>query len=99
VEGMHLTEFSRGFLSRLGIGTGEPSPETGIKASINANGEVALRLSMAADYGVHIPTLAEELQGRLTDKIARMTDFRTRSVRIEIVDVYVEADDDSLTAG
>ena len=88
VNGLHLTEFRRTFLSRLGIGNHE-TPETGIRAAINTAHEVSLTLSMSADYGVHIPTLAADLQRRLEEKIARMTDFHTRSVRIEILDVVI----------
>jgi uncharacterized alkaline shock family protein YloU len=89
VKGLHLTEFRRTFLNRLGIGNQAESPETGIRATINTAREVSLTLSMSADYGVHIPTLAADLQQRLEEKIARMTDFHTRSVRMEIVDVLV----------
>ena len=92
VQGLHLTEFKHGLLSRLGLSGPNTSPETGIKASINSRREVSLTLSMAADYGVHIPTLAEDLQARLADRIARMTDFDTRNVRIEIVDIYLDGD-------
>jgi uncharacterized alkaline shock family protein YloU len=53
---------------------------------------------MSAEYGVHIPTLAADLQSRLTEKIARTTDFHTRLVRIEIVDVVLPAEASELVA-
>ena len=86
VDGLHLTEAKRRLASRIGMNTSS-SPDGSIQAGLDRNHEVSLALWMTADYGVHIPTLAQDLRNRLTDKIARMTDFHTRSVRIEITDV------------
>jgi uncharacterized alkaline shock family protein YloU len=88
VQGLHLTKPPHGPFTRfMANGT---APSSGVKAALDRNQEVSLQLWMTADYGVHIPTLAEDLRRRLTDRIANMTDFRTRSVRIEITDVITD---------
>jgi uncharacterized alkaline shock family protein YloU len=86
VEGLHLTQARPRLFSRVGVNYSS-SPDGGIRAGLDRNHEVSLALWMTADYGVHIPTLAQDLRRRLTEKIERMTDFHTRSVRIEITDV------------
>jgi uncharacterized alkaline shock family protein YloU len=88
VEGLHLTDSSPGALGRFRV-NGNSSHEGGVTASLNAQHEVSLALTMTADYGVHIPTLAQDLRDRLGARIAKMTDFETRSVKIEVLDVLV----------
>jgi len=42
---------------------------------------------MTADYGQHIPTLAEALRRAVAKNLARMTDLEVREIRVRIVDV------------
>jgi uncharacterized alkaline shock family protein YloU len=88
VKGLHLTDSRAGGLGRLHL-NGHSSHEGGVTASLNGQQEVSLTLTMTADYGVHIPTLAQDLRDRLGERIANMTDFRTGKVKIEVLDVLV----------
>jgi uncharacterized alkaline shock family protein YloU len=88
VDGLHLTESRPSALSRFNV-NGHSSQEGGVTASLNGQHEVSLTLAMTADYGVHIPTVAQDLRERLGARIASMTDFHTISVKIEVLDVVV----------
>ncbi len=88
VDGLHLTDSRPGALSRFQL-NGHSSHEGGVTASLNGQHEVSLTLAMTADYGVHIPTVAQDLRERLGARIASMTDFHTSSVKIEVLDVAV----------
>ncbi|TMC00028.1 MAG: Asp23/Gls24 family envelope stress response protein [Chloroflexi bacterium] len=46
-----------------------------------------VELRMTADYGQHIPTLAEALRRAVAKNLARMTDLEVREIRVRIVDV------------
>ena len=95
VDGLHLTESRPSALSRFNV-NGHSSHEGGVTASLNGQHEVSLTLAMTADYGVHIPTVAQDLRERLGARIASMTDFHTSSVKIEIMDVLVPAETGTL---
>jgi uncharacterized alkaline shock family protein YloU len=58
----------------------------GINADVREQ-EASFYLSIAVDYGRHIPSLVAEVRKRIRDKVKDTCDIETSEVNVEVVDV------------
>lgn len=84
-----------GVMSRI---FGQRATGEGVRARIHQDVDVTLDLWIAADFGIDIPAAVAHLRERLVTSISDMTGFRTRMIRVKIVDLVVSPDDDSSPA-
>lgn len=90
VEGLHLISPRAGLLGALtNIAGSNGTDEAGVRATLRQGRDVTLDLWVSADFGIDIPAIVEELQLRIQDRIRSMTGFRTRKIRVNVIDVVL----------
>jgi len=84
-----VNSMGKSFRRLLGRVQPGDSSTQGVNVEVGTK-EAAVDLVIVVDYGVHIPTVAEQVQSRVAEQIEAMTHFSVKEVNVEVTDVSIE---------
>lgn len=80
---------SGGFVGGIAELLGHKNLSKGVKVEIGQK-EVAIIVSIIAEYGVSIPDIALEIQRRVTSAIETMTSLTVKEVHVHVHDLHLQ---------
>lgn len=83
---------SGGFVGGIAELLGRKNLSKGVKVHVGQK-EIAIEVSIIAEYGAHLPEVATHIQHRVKSAIEKMTSLIVKEVQVHIHDLHLQSHD------